>query len=146
VLLARYSPTNRFFFPAKQNKQCDIALNSALNSKALAKPSQELSEEGRALVQDVRKVIEESKKLILSKNDGQLLQEFIWEAQRISGDDLHKPQIGGTRESAEQDAAKAKEGLKSLGTLIITNGEFRKIRKCTAISALIRLISNPSSK
>lgn len=146
MLIARYSPTNCFFFPAKQNKQCDIALNSALNSKALAKPSQELSEEGRALVQDVRKVIEESKKLILSKNDGQLLQEFIWEAQRISGDDLQKPQIGGTRESAEQDAAKAKEGLKSLGTLIITNGEFRKIRKCTVISALIRLISNPSSK
>lgn len=109
------------------NKQCDVALNSALNSKALAKPSQELSEEGRVLVQDVRKVIEESKKLILSKNDGQLLQEFIWDAQRISADDVQKPQIAGTRDSAEQDAAKAKEGLKSLGTLIITNGEFRKI-------------------
>lgn len=80
-------------------------------------------------MQDVRKVIEESKKLILSKNDGQLLQEFIWDAQRISADDVQKPQITGTRDSAEQDAAKAKEGLKSLGTLIITNGEFRKIRK-----------------
>ncbi len=80
-------------------------------------------------MQDLRKVIEESKKLILSKNDGQLLQEFIWDAQRISGDDVQKPQIAGTRDSAEQDAAKAKEGLKSLGTLIITNGEFRKIRK-----------------
>ncbi|KAL4913403.1 hypothetical protein BDW62DRAFT_192744 [Aspergillus aurantiobrunneus] len=109
------------------NKQCDVALNSALSSKALSKPSQELSEEGRVLVEDLRNVIEEAKKLILSKNDGQLLQEFIWDAQRISADDVQKPEIPGSRDSAEQDAAKAKEGLKSLGTLIITNGEFRKL-------------------
>ncbi|KAL4792510.1 hypothetical protein BDV19DRAFT_249311 [Aspergillus venezuelensis] len=109
------------------NKQCDVALNSALASKTLSTPSKELSEEGRALVGDVRTVIEEAKKLILSKNDGQLLQEFIYGASRLNVDDFQKPEITGSRESAEQDAAKAREGLKSLGTLIITNGEFRKI-------------------
>jgi hypothetical protein len=110
-----------------QNKQCDVALNSALASKALTKPSQELSEEGRVLVEDLRKVIEQAKTLILSKNDGQLLQEFIWDAERMSADEVQKPDVAVSRESAEQDAARAREGLKSLGTLLITNGEFRKL-------------------
>ncbi|KAL4811252.1 hypothetical protein BDV18DRAFT_7211 [Aspergillus unguis] len=109
------------------NKQCDVALNSALASKALSSPSKELSEEGRVLVEDLRKVIEESKKLILSKNDGQLLQEFIYGATQITADDVQKPDVAVGKETAEQDAAKAREGLKSLGTLMITNGEFRKL-------------------
>lgn len=112
-----------------QNKQCDVAMNSALASKLLSSPSKDLSEEGRALVEDLRKVIEESKKLILSKNDGQLLQEFIYGATQITADDMQKPDIAVSKENAEQDAAKAREGLKSLGTLMITNGEFRKLRK-----------------
>jgi hypothetical protein len=87
-----------------------------------------LSEEGRALVQDLRVVIEEAKKLILSKNDGQLLQEFIYDAQHISTEDVQKPNVAGN-DTAEQDAARAREGLKTLGTLMITNGEFRKLRK-----------------
>ncbi|KAJ0420105.1 hypothetical protein BJY00DRAFT_143092 [Aspergillus carlsbadensis] len=109
------------------NKQCDVALNSALASKALTKPSQELSEEGQVLVEDLRKVIEQAKTLILSKNDGQLLQEFIWDAERMSADEVQRPDVAVSRESAEQDAARAREGLKSLGTLLITNGEFRKL-------------------
>ncbi|KAL2820193.1 hypothetical protein BDW59DRAFT_117374 [Aspergillus cavernicola] len=109
------------------NKQCDVALNTALNHRALTKPSAELSEEGRVLVEDLRKVIEESRKLILSKNHGQLLQEFIYDAERISADDVQKPGVSLGRESDEQDAAKAKEGLKSLGNLLLTNGEFRKL-------------------
>ncbi|RDW94166.1 uncharacterized protein DSM5745_01488 [Aspergillus mulundensis] len=108
------------------NKQADVALNSALAHRSLTNPSKELSEEGRGLVQDLRTVIEEAKKLILSKNDGQLLQEFIYDAQTITADDVHKPGVAGS-DSAEQDAAKAREGLKSLGTLMITNGEFRKL-------------------
>jgi hypothetical protein len=111
-----------------QNKQCDVAINSALAHKALTNPSKELSEEGRALVQDLRIIIEEAKKLILSKNDGQLLQEFIYDAQHISTEDVQKPNVAGN-DTAEQDAARAREGLKTLGTLMITNGEFRKLRK-----------------
>jgi hypothetical protein len=107
-------------------------LNSALASKALTKPSPELSEEGRVLVEDLRKVIEQAKTLLLSKNDGQLLQEFIWEAEHISADEVQKPDVAVGKESAEQDAARAREGLKSLGTLLITNGEFRKLGEWTS--------------
>ncbi|KAL4896727.1 hypothetical protein BDV59DRAFT_171334 [Aspergillus ambiguus] len=110
------------------NKQCDTALNSALRSKALSSPSKDLSEEGRALVEDLRDVIENAKKLLISKNDGQLLQEFIWEAQTVSSVELQgKPETGVIKDSAQQDGKQAVEGLKTLGTLLITNGEFRKI-------------------
>ncbi|KAL3476368.1 hypothetical protein BJX99DRAFT_142095 [Aspergillus californicus] len=109
------------------NKQCDIALNTALNHRSLKSPSGELSQEGRALVQDLRQVIEEAKRLILSKNDGQILQEFIYDAEQVTADDVQKPDVSVSRESTEQDAARAKEGLKSLGNLLVTNGEFRKL-------------------
>ncbi|KAE8387870.1 hypothetical protein BDV23DRAFT_160112 [Aspergillus alliaceus] len=110
------------------NKQCDVALNSALKSKALTSPSAELSEEGQNLIQDLRDVIEHAKQMILSKNDGQLIQEFIWDAQSITGDDFkEKPNVPLSRESSQQDARAALEGLKTLGNLLITNGEFRKL-------------------
>ena len=57
------------------NKQIDIALNSALASKGLSSPSNKLSSEGRELVSDLKKVIREAQHLLLSKNDGNLLQE-----------------------------------------------------------------------
>ncbi|KAF7588129.1 hypothetical protein BBP40_006129 [Aspergillus hancockii] len=110
------------------NKQCDVALNSALKSKALTSPSKELSEEGQALVEDLRDVIEHAKQLILSKNDGQLIQEFIWEAQSLTGDHIQeKPDVPLSKESAQQDGREALEGLKTLGDLLVTNGEFRKL-------------------
>ncbi|KAK9583377.1 hypothetical protein V6Z92_007519 [Aspergillus fumigatus] len=110
------------------NKQCDVALNSAITSKALSSPPKELSSEGQALVKDLRVVIDEAKKLILSKNEGQLLQDFIWEAQKIgTGEAPVQPDVPVSKESAQQDADRAVEGLKTLGTLLITNGEFRKL-------------------
>ena len=112
-----------------QNKQCDIALNSALSSKALSSPPKELSEEGKVLVKDLRDVISQAKKLMLSKNEGELLQEFIWEAQQINAGDVKTPNAPVSKEAGKQDATKALEGLKTLGTLLITNGEFRKIRE-----------------
>ncbi|OQE43179.1 hypothetical protein PENCOP_c003G04512 [Penicillium coprophilum] len=111
------------------NKQCDIALNSALNSKALRTPSKELSSDGKTLVADLRNVIDAAKKMLLVKNEGELLQDFIWQAQKISGGDVEGkgPGLPIDRESSQQDASKAIDGLKTLGTLMITNGEFRKL-------------------
>lgn len=109
-------------------------MNSAITSKALSSPPKELSSEGQALVKDLRVVIDEAKKLILSKNEGQLLQEFIWEAQRIgTGEAPVQPDVPVSKESAQQDADKAVQGLKTLGTLLITNGEFRKLCKWTLL-------------
>lgn len=118
-----------------QNKQCDIALNSALNSKALKSPPTELSSDGKTLVADLRNVIDAAKKMLLVKNEGELLQDFVWQAQKISAGnvDATRPGLPVDKESGQQDASKAVEGLKTLGTLMITNGEFRKLRKSTSV-------------
>lgn len=102
-------------------------MNSALASKALSSPSKELSSEGRVLVQDLRNVIEQAKILLLCKNEGELLQDFIWQAQHISTGEAKGLNVPVNKETGQQDANKALEGLKTLGTLLITNGEFRKI-------------------
>ncbi|KAJ6029300.1 hypothetical protein N7444_012287 [Penicillium canescens] len=109
------------------NKQCDIALNSALNSKALSSPPKELSADGKTLVADLRNVIEQAKKMLLVKNEGESIQDFIWQAQKITTGDSQKPNLPIDKESGQQDANRAAEGLKTLGTLMITNGEFRKL-------------------
>ncbi|KAJ5814919.1 hypothetical protein N7474_006696 [Penicillium riverlandense] len=109
------------------NKQCDVALNSALTSKALTSPPDELSAEGKVLVKDLRNVIDQSKKLLLSKNEGELLQEFIWQSQQIGAGNVKTSGLPVDKETGKQDGQKTLEGLKTLGTLLITNGEFRKI-------------------
>jgi Family of unknown function (DUF5923) len=110
-----------------QNKQIDVALNSALASHALAKPSPKLSEEGRKLVADLQEVIQQAKFLLLSKNEGNLLQDFIWQTQHLSGGDAKLPGAPTDKETAQQHGNQALEGLRTLGTLLISNGQFRKL-------------------
>jgi hypothetical protein len=109
------------------NKQCDVALNSAIKSKWLSSPSKDLSEEGQTLVKDLRDVIDKTKLLFLTKNEGELLQEFIWDAQHITGEEFQRVTGPIGKESARGDADRAAEGFKTLGTLLVTNGEFRKL-------------------
>jgi len=59
------------------NKQIDVAMNTALAWKQLQSPSKKLSPDGQKLVGDLRTVIEQAKLLLLSKNQGDLLQQFI---------------------------------------------------------------------
>jgi len=93
-------------------------------------------------VQDVRDVLEQAKKTLLIKNDGELLQDFIWQAQNITAGDAKGPKTPLPKDDAKQDANKALEGLKTLGTLLITNGEFRKLRKLEVIASHAPAISN----
>jgi len=109
------------------NKQIDIALNSALASKPLSSPSKKLSSEGQALTADLKAVIEQAKILLLSKNDGNLLQDFIWQAEQITGAGTTLPGAPVDKETAKQHGNEALDGLRTLGTLLITNGQFRKL-------------------
>ncbi|KAL1635076.1 hypothetical protein SLS58_010416 [Diplodia intermedia] len=109
------------------NKQIDVALNSALASKPLSSPSKKLSSDGQKLVGDVKDVIEAAKLLILTKNDGNLLQDFVWQTQQIHGGDAKSPNAPIDKDTARQHANEALEGLRTLGTLIISNGQFRKL-------------------
>lgn len=112
-----------------QNDQIDVALNSFLASKALSSPSAKLSTEGKALVKDVRDVVTQAKNLLLSKNEGNLLQDFIWQTQQFDPKAVNTPNAPVNKDTAKQHGDKALQGLRTLGTLIITNGQFRKLCK-----------------
>ncbi|KAK4106320.1 hypothetical protein N658DRAFT_460777 [Parathielavia hyrcaniae] len=111
------------------NDQIDVALNSFLGSKPLASPSQKLSPEGQALVADVKEVVTQAKHLLLSKNDGNLLQDFIWQTQQFDPKAVSAPGAPVNKEQAQQHRDQALDGLRTLGTLIISNGQFRKLLK-----------------
>ncbi|ROW12546.1 hypothetical protein VMCG_00059 [Cytospora schulzeri] len=109
------------------NDQIDVALNSFLASKALNKPSSKLSPEGRSLLSDVRNVVSQSKHLLLTKNEGNLLQDFIWQTQQFDPNAVPTPNAPVDKNTAKQHGDQALQGLRTLGTLIITNGQFRKL-------------------
>ncbi|KAI5860480.1 hypothetical protein GGS23DRAFT_599297 [Durotheca rogersii] len=117
---------------APSNDQIDVALNSFLTSRALASPSKKLSPEGQELVSDFKDVVNQAKKLLLSKNEGNLLQDFIWQTQQFDAKTINTPDAPVDKDTARQQGDQALEGLRTLGTLIITNGQFRKLLKDAA--------------
>nr|POF13663.1 uncharacterized protein c32a11.02c [Quercus suber] len=109
------------------NKQIDIALNSALEKSFLKTPSKKLSTEGQQLVGDLRDVIEKAKVLLLTKNHGNLLQDFIWQTQHIGAGNAIAPGAPVDKDTAKQHGNQALEGLRTLGELLVANGQFRKL-------------------
>jgi len=109
-------------------------LNSVLASKALSSPSSKLSKEGQHLVADFRRVIEEAKILMLTKNEGNLLQDFIWQTQQMSGGNASTPNAPIDKNTAKQHGNQALDGLRTLATLLISNGQFRKLRMYNVIA------------
>ncbi|KAH8123282.1 hypothetical protein LI328DRAFT_135435 [Trichoderma asperelloides] len=113
------------------NEQIDVALNSFLESRALSSPSNKLSDDGKLLVEDAREVIKLAKQLLLSKNHGNLIQDFIWQTTHYDTKGVKSPNSSLTKDAATRDKDDALEGLRTLGTLLITNGQFRKLRTWT---------------
>jgi len=126
------------------NEQIDVALNSFLKSSAIANPSKKLSAEGQALVADFRDVVKQAQHLLLSKNEGNLLQDFIWQSQKIDGGNAAVPGAPVDKDTAKQHGNEALEGLRTLGTLIISNGQFRKL--LNDVTVLIRDIAGDAAQ
>jgi hypothetical protein len=103
-------------------------MNSALAHSSLSSPSKKLSTEGQQLVCDLRDVIEKAKILLLTKNNGNLLQDFIWQTQQLSSGNAATLDAPVSKDTSKQHSNEALEGLRTLGTLIISNGQFRKLR------------------
>lgn len=76
---------------------------------------------------DLRDVIEQAKILLLTKNEGNLLQDFIWQTSQISGGNAKLPGAPIDKTTAQQHGNQALDGLRTLGTLLISNGQFRKL-------------------
>ncbi|UKZ96794.1 uncharacterized protein TrAFT101_011570 [Trichoderma asperellum] len=115
------------------NEQIDVALNSFLESRALSSPSNKLSDDGKLLVEDAREVIKLTKQLLLSKNHGNLIQDFIWQTTHYDTKGVKSPNSSLTKDAATRDKDDALEGLRTLGTLLITNGQFRKLLQDASI-------------
>ena len=81
----------------------------------------------------MRDVIEQAKLLMLTKNDGELLQDFIWQTSHMSGVGVSGPKPTVDKATAQQHGNEALDGLRSLGTLILSNGQFRKLRKSSLL-------------
>ncbi|KAF8421047.1 hypothetical protein EV426DRAFT_226581 [Tirmania nivea] len=115
------------------NKQIDVALNSFISSKQLKSPNSALSGEGKGLLQDFKDIVEQAKLLLLTKNHGELLQEFIWHAEQLGRAGQAPSGLAGnaslpvSKDTAQEDKQQGLEGLRTLGTLIISNGQFRKL-------------------
>jgi len=96
------------------------------------------------LVADFREVIRQAKYLLLSKNEGNLLQDFIWQTQQLDGGNAKVPDAPVDKDTVKQHANEALEGLRTLGTLIISNGQFRKLLRDAQI--LIRDIAGDAAR
>lgn len=81
------------------------------------------------MMQDFRDVVEQAKILLLTKNEGNLLQDFIWQCQVAGTGSASSPNAPVDSRTAKQHGNQAVDGLRTLGTLIISNGQFRKLRK-----------------
>ncbi|KAM5353872.1 hypothetical protein ACJ41O_000522 [Fusarium nematophilum] len=115
------------------NDQIDVALNSFLASRALSNPHDKLSEEGKILVQDTREVVKQAKYLLLTKNEGNLIQDFIWQTTQFDTKTVNAPNAPVSKDAAKKDGDEALQGLRTLGTLLITNGQFRKLLKDSTV-------------
>ncbi|KHN97595.1 uncharacterized protein MAM_04610 [Metarhizium album ARSEF 1941] len=115
------------------NDQIDVALNSFLASKALGPAPDGLSKDGKILVADTREVVRLAKNLLLSKNEGNLVQDFIWQTTQFDPKSVQGPNAPVNKDQAKRDSDEALQGLRTLGTLLITNGQFRKLLKDTTV-------------
>ena len=122
-------------------------MNSAIASKFLANPSSKLSPEGQHLVADLRDVIEQAKILLLTKNEGNLLQDFIWQTGQVGGGDAKIPGAPIDKGTAQQHGNQALDGLRTLGMLMLSNGQFRKLRKyCDSQAAKLTKLNTDFSR
>lgn len=110
------------------NKQTDVALTSAVELDTLTNPSKQLSSEGRELVKDLRDVIDSAKYLWLRKNYHEEFQNFLYyTAQASITPDPTNINAPITQDNAKDKRSEALQGLRTLGRLLVTNGQFRKL-------------------
>ncbi|KAG5665712.1 hypothetical protein KAF25_009837 [Fusarium avenaceum] len=109
------------------NDQIDVALSSFLASRALSGRHEKLSSDGQELVKDAANAIKQAKHLLLSKNEGNLIQDFVWQTTQFDAKSVNTPNAPISKDAAKQDGDQALQGLRTLGQLLITNGQFRKL-------------------
>ncbi|GAA6063477.1 hypothetical protein JCM10212_006339 [Sporobolomyces blumeae] len=116
------------------NEQCVRALDYTLDHSPI--DESKLSKDGKGLVEDFRDIIRTARRIVVEKNDDELLQNFIYHTTKVqtpNADQVKNVQTGTSQEEMKQDGEQAVEHLRTLGKLIFTNSEFRKLLKDVGI-------------
>ncbi|CAA7258482.1 unnamed protein product [Cyclocybe aegerita] len=111
------------------NAQIDSTLRYVLDHSPVS--IDELSSEGKRLIQDTRDIINTARLMVQEKNADELFQNFVWHTRDVQVDNL-KPgdlseKIPVDGEKAKADGDEAVKHLRTLLTLVLTNSEVRKL-------------------
>lgn len=112
------------FMPSTE--QTIINLRTLLASDVLNANNQDLSESGRRLVKFVRQWLTQFMDLLEHKNGRDQIQDIIWflSKSKISVD-VESLAERAKKSKAKADTAAAYESLKTVGSLLLTNSDFR---------------------
>ncbi|GAA5986554.1 hypothetical protein JCM11641_003673 [Rhodosporidiobolus odoratus] len=115
-------------FPS--NQQSVQALDYVINNSPI--DESKLSKDGKGLVEDTRDIIRVLKQIVQEKNEDELIQNFIYHTRKTSPpgiNDLKNVSTGTDKGQMQDHADQAVEHLRTLGKLIFTNSEARKLLK-----------------
>ena len=108
------------------NEQTIVNLRTLLASDLLNANTKDLSESGRLLIRNCRGWLKLFIELLRNKNNGDQIQDFIWylTQSRISLD-LNDVSNQASKVKARADAAATYESFRTVGSLLLTNSDFR---------------------
>ncbi|KAF2711514.1 hypothetical protein K504DRAFT_402600 [Pleomassaria siparia CBS 279.74] len=112
------------FMPS--NEQVIINLRTLLSANVLNPDNSDLSDSGRQLVKFTKQFLHEFIDLLLHKNNDDQIQDFVWflSKSRVSVDVTDIAKHASTAK-ARADTAAAYQSLQTVGTLLLTNSDFR---------------------
>ncbi|OCT48777.1 hypothetical protein CLCR_04630 [Cladophialophora carrionii] len=108
------------------NEQTIVNLRTLLASDVLNPNNKDLSDSGRALIRNCRSWIKLFIELLKNKNSQDEIQDFIWYTtkSRISVD-VDDIAYSASKVKARADAKAAYESFRTVGSLLLTNADFR---------------------
>ncbi|KAF2088398.1 bactericidal permeability-increasing protein [Saccharata proteae CBS 121410] len=112
------------FMPS--NEQLVINLRTLLAADILNPDTDNLSDSGRLLVRYTKQWLQEFIELLLHKNSNDEVQDFIWflSKSRVSVD-VEDIATRASRAKAKADTTAAYQSMKTVGSLLLTNSDFR---------------------
>ncbi|EME80850.1 uncharacterized protein MYCFIDRAFT_155127 [Pseudocercospora fijiensis CIRAD86] len=119
-----YRALSRGYMPSTE--QIIINLRTLLSSDVLNADNDDLSNSGKRLVTQTRKWIQQFMDLLQHKNDRDQIQDLIWflSKSRISVD-VDDISVKARKSKAKADTIAAYQSLQTVGSLLLTNSDFR---------------------
>ncbi|KAL8287370.1 hypothetical protein RQP46_003822 [Phenoliferia psychrophenolica] len=110
------------------NQQIEHTLDYVLNNSPIE--TKKLSKDGKTLIEDFQNIIKTAKSIVEEKNADELLQNFLYHSRTV---DTGKAKVNVNapvgKDDLKADGDQAIEHLRTLGKLIFTNSEARKLLK-----------------